>query len=380
VVVPFRRGGSDTRTEPGCRARIGERTEETMGFEFGMFHEFQRPAGISDEQAFATSFEQVDAAERWGLDAMWLAEIHIAPERSVLSAPLTLASAIAARTKRMKIGTAVQVLPLCHPLRLAEEVATVDQISHGRLIFGVGRSGFPRTYEAYGVPYGESRERFAETLEILKQAWTEDRFTYKGKYYSFENVAVTPKPYQKPWPEIRVAANSADTFPAIAKLGHAVFVAVRLGTLEELEPNITAYRNAWKEAGHPGEGKVFLRAPVYVADTDEAALREPEESIMYFYRYLGERLEDSATRAGVRAVEDRAARGRRLQEITYEDALREKIIVGSPERVTDRLTELKEKLGLDGILCEMNCGTKIPHDRVMKSLQLLCEKVSPRFN
>jgi len=357
----------------------GER-RKTMAFEFGMFHEFQRPAGISDEEAFATSFEQVDAAERWGLDAMWLAEIHVAPERSVLSAPLTLASAIAARTKRMKIGTAVQVLPLCHPLRLAEEVATVDQISHGRLIFGVGSSGFPRTYEAYGVPYGESRERFAETLEILKQAWTEPSFSYQGKFYSFENVKATPKPYQKPWPEIRIAANSADTFPAIAKLGHAVFVAVRLGTLEELEPNITAYRQAWKEAGHPGEGKVFLRAPVYVAETDEAAREEPEESIMYFYRYLGERLEDSATRSGVRAVEDRAARGRRLQNITYEDALREKLIVGSPGRVTDRLKELQETLGLDGILCEMNCGTKIPHQRVMKSLQLLCQEVSPRFN
>jgi alkanesulfonate monooxygenase SsuD/methylene tetrahydromethanopterin reductase-like flavin-dependent oxidoreductase (luciferase family) len=351
-----------------------------MAFEFGMFHEFQRVAGTTDEEAFATSFEQVDAAERWGLDAMWLAEIHVAPERSVLSAPLTLASAIAARTKRMKIGTAVQVLPLCHPLRLAEEVATVDQISHGRLIFGVGRSGFPRTYEAYGVPYGESRERFAETLEILKRAWTEESFSYKGQYYSFENVKATPRPYQKPWPEIRIAANSADTFPAIAKLGHAVFVAVRLGTLEELEPNITAYREAWKEAGHPGEGKVFLRAPVYVAETDEAAREEPEESIMYFYRYLGERLEDSATRSGVRAVEDRAARGRRLQNITYEDALREKLIVGSPGRVTDRLKELQDKLGLDGILCEMNCGTKIPHERVMKSLQLLCQEVSPRFN
>ena len=351
-----------------------------MAFEFGMFHEFQRPAGISEEAAFAISFEQVDAAERWGLDAMWLAEIHLAPERSVLSAPLTLASAIAARTKRMKIGTAVQVLPLCHPLRLAEEVATVDQISHGRLIFGVGRSGFPRTYEAYGVPYGESRDRFAETLEILKQAWTEQPFSYHGKYYSFDNVRVTPKPWQQPWPEIRVAANSADTFPQIARLGHAVFVAVRLGTLEELEPNITAYRKAWKEAGHPGEGKVFLRAPVYVAETDQAAREEPEESIMYFYRYLRERLEDSASRAGVRQVEDRAARGRRLQTITYDDALREKIIVGSPERVTDRLMGLKETLGLDGILCEMNCGTKIPHAQVMKSLQLLCEKISPRFN
>jgi len=348
--------------------------------EFGMFHQFPVVPGGSETDAFAQAFEQVDAAERHGLDAMWLAELHVDPARSVLAAPMTIASAIAARTERIKIGIAVQVLPLCHPLRIAEEAATVDQISHGRLIFGVGRSGFPRTYEAYGVPYGESRERFAETLEILKQAWTEPSFSYKGKYYSFDNVKLTPKPYQKPWPEIRIAANSADTFPAIAKLGHGVFVAVRLGTLEELEPNITAYRNAWKEAGHPGEGKVFLRAPVYVAETDQAARDEPEESIMYFYRYLGERLEDSASRAGVRAVEDRAARGRRLQNITYDEALRDKLIVGSPERVADRLMSLQDKLGLDGILCEMNCGTKIPHQQVMKSLQLVCEKVMPRFH
>ena len=351
-----------------------------MAFEFGMFYEFQRTVGVTDEEAFATSFDEIDAAERWGLDAMWLAEIHVNPERSVCSAPLTLAGAIAARTKRMKIGTGVQVLPLCHPLRLAEEAATVDQISRGRLIFGVGRSGFPRTYEAYGVPYGESRERFAETLEILKRAWTEPSLSYHGKYYSFDNIKVSPKPYQKPWPEIRIAANSADTFPRIAQLGHGVLVAVRQGTLEELEPNIGAYREAWKEAGHPGEGRVFLRAPVYVAETDKAAREEPEESIMYFYRYLGERLEDSATRAGVQQGELRAARGRRLQNITYEEALREKLIVGSPERVADRLMGLQEILGLDGILCEMNCGTKIPHQRVMKSLQLLCEKVKPQLH
>jgi alkanesulfonate monooxygenase SsuD/methylene tetrahydromethanopterin reductase-like flavin-dependent oxidoreductase (luciferase family) len=351
-----------------------------MAFEFGMFHEFQCPAGTSQPEAFAESFAQVDAAERWGLDAMWLAEIHVAPERSVCAAPLTIASAIAARTSRMKIGTGVQVLPLCHPLRLAEEAATVDQISHGRLIFGVGRSGFPRTYEAYGVPYGESRERFAETLEIIKKAWTEDPFSYSGKYHSFENVRATPKPYQKPWPEIRIAANSPDTFPAIGKLGHGVFVAVRLGTLSELGPNIQAYREAYRAAGHPGDGQVFLRAPVYVAETAEQARSEPEESIMYFYRYLGERLEDSATRAGVRAIEDRAARGRRLQTISYDEALRDKIIVGTPEQVTDRLMGLKEEIGLDGILAEMNCGTKIPHQRVMTSLQLLCEKVKPQFH
>src|SRR5256885_2030236 len=144
-----------------------------MAFEFGIFHEFQRRAGQADTEAFAESFGQVDAAERWGLDVVWLAELHFLPDRSVCSAPPAPAGATPTRPRRMKIGIAVQVLPLCHPLRLAEEVATLDHISQGRLIFGVGRSGFPRTYEAYGVPYDESRERFAEVPEILEGAWRE---------------------------------------------------------------------------------------------------------------------------------------------------------------------------------------------------------------
>jgi alkanesulfonate monooxygenase SsuD/methylene tetrahydromethanopterin reductase-like flavin-dependent oxidoreductase (luciferase family) len=358
----------------------GWRKEKGMAFEFGMFHEFHCPPGTSQDAAFDEAFRQIDAAERWGLDAMWLAELHTAPERSVLAAPLTIASAVAARTKHLKIGTAVQVLPLCHPLRLAEEAATVDQISKGRLIFGVGRSGFPRVYQAYGVNYGESRERFAEVLDILQRAWTEDAFSFHGKYYHFDNVRQSPKPYQKPYPDIRIAANSPDTFVESGTRGVPIFVAVRLGTLSELAPNIRAYREAWKAAGHAGEGKVFLRAPVYVGATAAAARSEPEASIMYFYRFLGERLEESATQAGVRAIEDRAARGRRLRDITYDEALRDKIIVGTPEQVADRLMQLRDELGLDGILAELNCGTRIPNDRIMNSLQLLCEKVKPRVH
>jgi alkanesulfonate monooxygenase SsuD/methylene tetrahydromethanopterin reductase-like flavin-dependent oxidoreductase (luciferase family) len=348
--------------------------------EFGIFHEFQCAEGQTEEGAFRESFEQIDAAERWGLDAVWLAEIHFSPQRSVLSAPLTIASAIAARTQRLKIGIAVQVLPLCHPLRLAEEAATVDQISRGRLIFGVGRSGFPRTYEAYGVPYAESRDRFAEALEVMKRAWTQDTFTFEGKYNSFYNVQLVPKPYQKPHPPIRIAANSPDTYPAMGDLGYPIFVAVRLGTLSELAPHIRVYREAYKAAGHPGQGRVFLRLPVYVGDTPELAISEPERSIMHFYRYLGERLEDSATRSGARAIEERAERGQRLQTITYEEARRDKIVVGTPEMVVDRLTQLREELGFDGILAELNCGSLIPHSRVMNSLRLLCDKVMPRFN
>jgi alkanesulfonate monooxygenase SsuD/methylene tetrahydromethanopterin reductase-like flavin-dependent oxidoreductase (luciferase family) len=265
-------------------------------------------------------------------------------------------------------------------MRLAEEVATVDQISHGRLIFGVGRSGFPRVYEAYGIPYAESQERFAETLEIVKRAWADKPLVFSGKYFSFNGIPVTPKPYSPEGPEIRIAINSPDSFPAAGKQGLPIFGAVRLGTLSELGPNLRIYREAYKAAGHPGHGRVYLRLPLYIAETRQQAREEPEESVMNFYRWLGGQLEASATRAGARAIEQRAERGQRLQMISYDDALRDKVVVGTPEMVIDRLIELREQLGLDGILAEMNCGSLIPHERVMNSLRLLCEKVMPRLS
>ena len=350
-----------------------------MSFEFGIFHEFSRFAGQTDAEAFAQSFAQVDAAERWGLDVVWLAELHFLPERSVVSAPLVVASAIAARTRRLKIGIAVQVLPLCHPLRLAEEVATLDHISQGRLIFGVGRSGFPRTYEAYGVSYAESRERFAEVLEILRRSWSDERFSFEGSFYKFRNITLVPRPLQKPYPPLRIAATSPDTYPAIGAMGLPIFVAVRLGTIEELGPNIAAYREAYRAAGHAGQGEVYLRVPIYVGETEASARADPEHSIMPFYRTLGAQIEDSATRAGARAIEQRAERGQALQTIGYEDVLRDKVIVGTPDSVTKRLQELIRKLGLNGVLAELNCGGLVANEKVMRSLQLMCEQVAPRF-
>jgi alkanesulfonate monooxygenase SsuD/methylene tetrahydromethanopterin reductase-like flavin-dependent oxidoreductase (luciferase family) len=347
--------------------------------EFGIFHEFERPPGTSEEQAFDNAFDLVEVAERGGLHAVWLAELHFSPKRSVLASPMLLAGAIGARTSNIKIGTAVQVLPLCHPLQLAEEAATVDHISRGRLIFGVGRSGFARTYAHYGVPYAESRERFAETLEIVQRAWTEDTFTHDGKYFHYRDVCVVPKPYQKPHPPIRVAATSVDTFPAIGAQGFDLFAAVRTGTLSELAPNLVAYRAAYASTGRSGKGGVFLRVPVYVADTFDQAVEDCRDSIMGFYRQLGEQLERSASEAGARAIEQRDVRGRRMQEATFDEVLREKVIVGTPAMVTERLGKIAAELELDGILAELNCGGQVPRVGVLKSLQLLCNEVMPAF-
>jgi alkanesulfonate monooxygenase SsuD/methylene tetrahydromethanopterin reductase-like flavin-dependent oxidoreductase (luciferase family) len=348
--------------------------------EFGMFHEFPALPGRSQADAFDEALAQVDAAERWGLDAMWLAELHGDPQRSVLSDPLGIANAIAVRTRCIKIGIAVQVLPLCHPLRLAEEAATVDQLSRGRLIFGVGRSGVVRTYEDYGISYAESRDRFSETLEIIKRAWTQDPFSFEGEYYSFENVTLVPKPYQQPYPPIRIAAASADTFPVIGALGCPIFVAVRHGTFSELIPSIQAYREAYAAAGHPGKGEVYLRVPAYLAETEERAHAELRDSLMHFYQRQAELAIDSARRSGGPAAEQRIRRAERLKGLTYEDALRTQVLVGSPDSFTERLCGLQEELGLNGILAELNCGGRIPHERVLNAIRLLCEEVMPRFH
>jgi alkanesulfonate monooxygenase SsuD/methylene tetrahydromethanopterin reductase-like flavin-dependent oxidoreductase (luciferase family) len=346
--------------------------------EFGIFHEFPRREGVSDSAAFTQNFALVDAAERWGLDVMWLAEIHISP-RWLLGSPVAVASAIAARTTRMKIGTAVQVLPLANPLRQAEEWATVDQLSHGRLIFGVGRSGFARTYNAYGIPYAESRERFAEALTVILKAWTEPTFSYQGTYHSFNDITMTPRPYQQPHPPIRVAATTPETFPTLGTQGHQLFAAVRLGTLADLKPDLQAYQAARQAAGHDGPGQVFLRIPVYIADTEERAQTESEQSMMTFYRGMATQLAQSAKEAGSNPNERREERSQALAALTFEAARRDKVIVGTPAQVTERLQELREELGLSGILAELNCGGQIADEGVMRSLELLCTEVMPHF-
>src|ERR1700712_3920473 len=347
--------------------------------EFGVFHEFPSLVGRSDADAFHEAFAIVDAAEAWGLDVMWLAELHFDPTRSVLSAPLCIASAIAARTSRIAIGIGVQVLPLGSPLRIAEEAATVDQISRGRLIFGVGRSGVAKTYESYGVPYVESWERFIETLEIIQKAWASATISYTGKHFSFRELTVTPRPFQPGGPPIRVAATSPDTFVTIGQQGKPIFLAVKHEDARDLIPSIQAYRGAWRAAGHPGQGAGYLRAPGYLAASAEAARADAEVSLLHYYRAQADLLTDSAGRAGVEQTDKRARAAERLNTITYDEALQGTVLIGTPDDVAKRIKSLRDDLGLDGILLEINCGGKIPHIKEKEALRLLCQEVMPRF-
>ena len=171
--------------------------------------------------------------------------------------------------------------------------------------------------------------------------------------------------------------NSADTYALVGRMGRPIFVAVRLGSLVDLVEPLREYRAAWKEAGHPGDGDVALRLPVFLANTEDEALTIPRDSTMGFYRFLGERLIESTSREGTRAIEARAERGARLRTITYEDARRDKLAYGTPEVVIDRLRELREMLGISTVLAEMNCGQQIPNRHILSSMRQFMEEVAP---
>lgn len=190
-------------------------------------------------------------------------------------------------------------------------------------------------------------------------------------------MCVLPKPYQQPYPPIRIAATTAETFPHVGRIGYPIFVGLRGINQSELAYHLKVYREAWREAGHAGTGDVILRIPIYVAETAEQARLEPEASTMRSYQRLGQAFSHSAGREGTVASEERVERSQRLAHVTYDDLLENRVAYGTPEAVVDRLQELRESLGLTGVITEMNCGGVIPQDRVMTSLRLFGERVMP---
>jgi alkanesulfonate monooxygenase SsuD/methylene tetrahydromethanopterin reductase-like flavin-dependent oxidoreductase (luciferase family) len=349
---------------------------------FGLMMECDYREGRTQSEAFDEAFATAASAEEWGFDGVWLAERHFAPPGSgraipsVVSSPLIFATAIAAKTSHIRVGTAVLVLPLGHPVRMAEEIATLDNISQGRLDLGIGRSGFPWAYDGYDIPYSESRERFMEYYQVMKLAWTEDRFSYQGEHYNFQDVCLIPKPYQQPHPPLRYAASTRETFAAMGRLGIHIFAGLGGSGVSDLAEAISEYRAAWKEAGHPGEGDVVLRVGIYVAEDMDRAVTEPYESTMSYYNRIRQGLIQTATSFG---GERRVQRAERLANLTYEDALEDRLIYGTPDLVAQRLEEWRDLLGLSGVIMEPNVGGTISPELLDKSARLFGEEVAPNF-
>src|SRR5712692_4988123 len=209
---------------------------------FGLLTLFDHYAeDCSEEQYYKNFFDEVSYAEELGFDSIWIGEHHFC--RYICPAPQIIAGAIAQRTKKMRIGTAIVLLPHHDPVRLAEDYALVDLISGGRLDLGVGRGFIKATYDGFNQSMDESRQRFGECLDIIEGTWRQPSFSYKGKFYTANEVKVLPRPLQRPAPPIfMAAAASEESFVLAGQRGHSLMLAPFFQSRERLKENISLYR------------------------------------------------------------------------------------------------------------------------------------------
>src|SRR3984893_14850105 len=231
---------------------------------FGFFDQLPCGDSQSESQRVRDILAQIELGEKIGFDTVWLGGIHFGRRSSILASPLMILAAAAQRTQRIRLGTAVTLLPLHSPVKIAEEAATADILSGGRLEFGVGRGTAPIHYVGYNVPQEESRERFEEALAVIRAAWTQDRLTYQGKYFHAQDLQVVPKPVQKPHPPVRLAANSPETFTIAGQLGLPIFASPLINPPDKLREYLTVHRTSLKSGA---KQHVALGIPVYVADS-----------------------------------------------------------------------------------------------------------------
>ena len=357
--------------------------QNPQAIEFGLFSRLPYGPGTSHAQAVQEHLAMAQAAEELGYDTFWQAHEQFQPEIFLGSAPLCIASAIAATTSRLRIGTAVLQLALDHPLRVAQDVATADQISQGRIVLGVGRGGFDYPYQPYKIPYAEGTARNREALQIIRKAWTQERFSHSGQYWSFDDVSAGPKPYQQPHPPIALAGVNPETFTHAGNEGYILFINGRTpqsttGTDQSrLRAHCEEYRRAWRKAGHQGNGHILSLVGVYVAETAKQAYSEPEATTMrtirFFAKWTGTPLEGLSEEAALA----RAARTRRNLTVSYDEVFRTDVAFGTAEAVREKLRGLQEEFGLSGFIMDMNAGGLLPQERVINSMRLFADHVGP---
>jgi alkanesulfonate monooxygenase SsuD/methylene tetrahydromethanopterin reductase-like flavin-dependent oxidoreductase (luciferase family) len=340
---------------------------------FGFFDQLPCAPGFTEPQRYNDIIAQIELADRLGYDTVWLGEIHFLRGFSILADPLMVLAAAAQRTRRIRLGTAVTLLPLHNPIKIAEEAAIADILSDGRLEFGVGR-GIARHYPHYHIPPEESRARFDEALDFILAAWTNDTFSFDGRYFSAQNLSLVPRPVQQPHPPVRIAANSPDTFPFAARRRLPIFASPLINPPDKLKAGMTVYREGL--AGMPGD--TAFAFPAHVADSRGDARVEVEPGLLRFLRVATDAALPAAE-AGTPGFEAFQQVRARMAQVTYADMDREIGVFGDPAYCLDRIRQLEAEYGFDEFICYFNQGGLMPPELVQRSMIRFAEEVMPHF-
>ncbi len=337
---------------------------------FGAFFLSGSPAREDPSAVFARLEEYIVLAEELGYDSVWFAEHHFL-NYGYIPNPLLLATRAAAITERVRIGTAVLVLPFWHPLRVAEDIALTDHLTGGRLEVGVARGYQPFEFRRFGLTFDQARARTDESLEILLRALTGEAFEWSSEQFEIPETTVLPAPLQQPRPPIWLAAHTPESFDLAARLGLNAFTTNSGRPLATLEEAWNAYQDALTK--YPDAPRVLgVQAQICVAPTDEEAAAQAEH-------FLYQTRQATALRSGTEQVVSGVSAPLPFEgEASLEEVFEERTLSGNPDIVARKLEAYASVADIDQLNCVFQVGSMDP-ELVRQSMTMFASEVAPHF-
>ena len=337
--------------------------------DIGTFLLMQSPSARSSQEIYDRGLEQAQAAEALGFRNIWLAEHHFSTY-GYLSRPLQLATYIAAKTKKLRVGTAVIVVPLHHPLVIAEEIAMTDILSGGRLDIGLGRGYQRYEFERFGLKLDADGQRWDESLDIIVKSFEGKPFSYEGKLFKVPETSLFPQPLQKPHPPIWITAQSQYSLEAAARRGFNVLTGgfgVPMERLAEFGGHFKRVTAEMKPAERPLVG---VQRAVYVTK-DQTDAREAAEQARWNMRVT----------LSLRNNYERVENGHAIPvpaktEPDIDDLLDRYLVIGTPDTVTRQIQRIREVVGISHFNCSFWFGD-LDQKRVLRSMELFSREVMP---
>jgi natural product biosynthesis luciferase-like monooxygenase protein len=344
---------------------------------FSLFHlpTFCPPFHTSEAQFYQDMLTETDRAEALGFHAVWAAEHHFYNYGGHIPSVPVLGAAVAQRTKRLRIGSGIVLLPLQDPVRVAEEFALLDCLSGGRVEFGIGR-GFQKVeYDAFERNMADSRVLFEEAHDIIMKAWTQERFSHEGKFRHIHNLSVIPKPVQKPPPVYVASIFTPDSFEWTGRMGYnLMIVPYAVAKPETLAQNMKRFRDARIAHGHTTEPEVLAVYHFYCGETNEKAREEAREAMLRYLRSAAEPNQEAAYSAQYAGYEKLSEGFKRMDYDAY--LYPHRLIVGDPDQCAERIAQIRAT-GVTNVGLIANFGG-LEHAKVVASLDRFAKYTMPR--
>ncbi len=331
---------------------------------FGLYSSIANPPrGEHLERCIDEVIAEAQAAEACGFDSCFFGEHH-QDRDGFLPSPLIVATAVAARTTTLRVGTSVILLPLHHPVHVAEDVITLDLVSKGRVILGVGIGYQADDFRAFSVPFEHRLAIFEESVEILRLCWAGERFSFKGSHYTLDDVQVRPRPFRTPGPPLWIGASVTAAARRAGRIADG-FVGTPSTGLANATRLADAYKDAAREAGRPAE--VVQMRDAWVASTRAEADAVYGPHVMTAYRYYWEhRLAEFANMPPG-------------TEFTLDNLAPDRLILGDPETCVREFQRWQKATSASTFLLRLRHAHSggPPHEQIMRAIRLFGERVLP---